>query len=43
MSQGTVIGQTRIVEVIDKGEGKGALVFSERKVTDKRAANCWRR
>jgi len=34
-SQGTVIGKTRIVEVIDKGEGKGALVFSERRVTDK--------
>ena len=34
-AQGTVIGRTRIVEVIDKGEGKGALVFSERKVTDK--------
>jgi acyl dehydratase len=33
--QGSVIGQTRIVEVIDKGEGKGALVFSERKITDK--------
>jgi len=33
--EGTVIGQTRIVEAIDKGEGKGALVFSERKVTDK--------
>ena len=35
MAQGTVIGRTRIVEVIDKGEGKGALVFSERTVTDK--------
>src|SRR6478752_8882918 len=34
-TQGTVIGRTRIVEVIDKGEGKGALVFSERKITDK--------
>jgi acyl dehydratase len=33
--QGTVIGRLRIVEVIDKGAGKGALVFSERKVTDK--------
>jgi acyl dehydratase len=33
--EGTVIGQTRIVEVIDKGEGKGALVFSERDITDK--------
>jgi acyl dehydratase len=33
--KGTVIGKTRIVEVIDKGEGKGALVYSERKVTDR--------
>ena len=31
----SVVGQTKITEVIDKGEGKGALVFSERKVTDK--------
>jgi acyl dehydratase len=31
----TVIGKTRIVEVIDKGAGKGALVYTERKVTDK--------
>jgi len=35
LTQGTVIGKTRIVEVIDKGEGKGALVYSERKITDK--------
>ena len=33
--EGTVIGRQRIVEVIDKGAGKGALVFSERKVSDK--------
>ncbi len=33
--KGVVIGSTRIVEVIDKGEGKGALVFSVRQVTDK--------
>jgi acyl dehydratase len=33
--QGVVIGQTRIVDVIDKGEGRGALVFAERTVTDK--------
>ncbi len=26
---------TRIVEVIDKGEGKGAVVYTERKITDK--------
>jgi len=31
----TVIGRQRVVEVIDKGAGKGALVYSERKVTDK--------
>ena len=29
------VGKTRIVEVIDKGAGKGALVYTERKVTDK--------
>jgi acyl dehydratase len=33
--QGTVIGRTRIVDVIDKGAEKGALVYSERTVTDK--------
>ena len=33
--KGTVLGKTRIVEVIDKGAGKGALVYTERKVTDK--------
>jgi acyl dehydratase len=32
--QGTVIGRQRIVEVIDKGAGKGALVFSEREIAD---------
>jgi acyl dehydratase len=34
-SEGTVIGKQRIVEVIDKGPGKGALVLSERAITDK--------
>ncbi|HEY1310991.1 MAG TPA: MaoC/PaaZ C-terminal domain-containing protein [Pseudolabrys sp.] len=33
--QGTVIGRTRILDVVDKGEGKGALVFSERAISDK--------
>ncbi len=33
--QGTVIGRMRIVEVIDKGPGKGALIFTERKITGK--------
>jgi acyl dehydratase len=32
--QGIVIGRQRIVEVIDKGIGKGALVLSERKISD---------
>jgi acyl dehydratase len=32
---GTVTGRTRILDVIDKGPGKGALVYSERAVTEK--------
>jgi acyl dehydratase len=31
----TVIGRTRVTEIIDKGAGKGALLFSERDVFDK--------
>jgi acyl dehydratase len=30
-----VIGKTRVLEVIDKGQGKGAVVYAERKVIDK--------
>ncbi len=33
--QGSVIGKTRILDIVDKGEGKGALVYSERRITDK--------
>jgi acyl dehydratase len=33
--RGSVIGRTRIVECIDKGAGKGAVVYTERKITDK--------
>lgn len=33
--QGTVVGQERIVDVVDKGEGRGALIYSERTITDK--------
>jgi acyl dehydratase len=29
-----VVGKTRVTEIIDKGPGKGALVYSERVVTD---------
>jgi acyl dehydratase len=34
-ASGAIVGRTRVTEVIDKGPGKGALVFSERVVTDK--------
>lgn len=34
-SEGTVIGQGRILDVVDKGEGRGALIYSERKIIDK--------
>lgn len=33
-ASGTVVGRTRVKEVLDKGPGKGALVFSEREVID---------
>jgi acyl dehydratase len=33
--EGDVVGHTRIVEVIDKGAGKGALLLTERKTNDK--------
>ena len=29
-----VIGETRVTRVVDKGEGKGALVYSEKRLTD---------
>jgi acyl dehydratase len=32
---GTVIGRTRVLDVIDKGAGKGAIVYSERMIADK--------
>jgi acyl dehydratase len=34
-ANGTVVGKTRVLEVIDKGVGKGALVYSERTISDK--------
>lgn len=33
--KGNVIGRTRIIEALDKGEGKGALIYSQREVIDK--------
>jgi acyl dehydratase len=32
--RGTVIGRTRVTEIIDKGVGKGALIYSERELID---------
>src|SRR4051794_40906788 len=32
--RGHVVGRTRVTEVIDKGVGKGALVYTERRVSD---------
>lgn len=34
-AEGTVVGRTRVTEIIDKGEGRGALILSERDVVDK--------
>jgi|TARA_B100002003_G_scaffold249275_1_gene285181 acyl dehydratase len=31
----TVLAQTRVTEVIDKGEGRGALIYSRREIRDK--------
>jgi acyl dehydratase len=33
--EATVVGDSRIIEVIDKGAGKGALILNERTITDK--------
>src|SRR4051794_1487323 len=30
----TIVGRTRVVEIIDKGRGRGALVYSERSIED---------
>ena len=34
-AEGTVIGRTRITSLIDKGKGRGALMYSEREVIEK--------
>jgi len=30
----TIVGQTRVTHLVDKGEGKGALMFSQRTITE---------
>jgi acyl dehydratase len=34
-AHGTVVGRTRVVEIVDKGAGKGAIVYAERSIDDK--------
>ena len=34
-TEGTVIGRTRVLDVVDKGEGRGALVYSQREIIDR--------
>lgn len=33
-AEGEVIGQTRVTGIVDKGAGKGALLYSEKRLTD---------
>ena len=33
--RGTVIGRTRVMEIVDKGPGKGAVMYVERSIADK--------
>lgn len=33
-ASGSVIGRTRVTDVVDKGAGKGALVYTEREIVD---------
>ncbi len=35
MTEGQVLGQERVIDVVDKGEGRGALIYSERAITEK--------
>jgi acyl dehydratase len=34
---GTVVGRTRVVGVVDKGPGKGAIVYAEKRIADQRS------
>ncbi|MEZ5676788.1 MAG: hypothetical protein R3D81_16670 [Thalassovita sp.] len=33
-AEGTLLGKTRITGIVDKGESKGALLYSERELTE---------
>jgi acyl dehydratase len=38
-TEGSIIGQTKVVEVVDKGAGKGALIITERKIYEKKSGD----
>jgi acyl dehydratase len=38
-AEGHMVGETRFTEIIDKGEGRGALLYSERKVYEKKSGD----
>ncbi len=38
-TEGSIIGQTKVVEVIDKGAGKGALIITERKIYEEKTGD----
>jgi len=38
-AEGSVIGRTRVTEIIDKGEGRGALLYTEKKLFDRKSGD----
>lgn len=36
-TEGRLVGRTRVIDIVDKGVGKGALVYAERKIADTRS------
>ena len=38
-TSGTVVGKTRVTEIVDRGPGKGALVYLEREMREKDSGN----
>ena len=38
-AEGSVVGQTRVTEIVDKGEGRGALLLSEKKLFNKKTGD----
>jgi acyl dehydratase len=38
-TEGSIVGRTRVVNVVDKGAGKGALIITERKLYEKKTGD----